>query len=148
MILHNRPLLLPVRILATHLYAARGRPVKQVLVEWSHSPSDDATWENLAEFCKLYQLLDLEDKVNFEDEGSVSHVDIGLDSVGIKKLIEGWVAKGKVDIEEAKSNQVEAQIGSATESLAKAQGEEDLAEKRIRVSSRKTKTPAWMIDFV
>ena len=92
--------------------------------------------------------MDLEDKVNFEDGGSVSHVNIGLDLEVIKKLIEGWAAKGKVEIEEAQSNQVEAQTGLAVKSLAKAQREEDLVEQRIQVSFRKTKMLAWMVDFV
>ena len=83
--LHNQPLLLPISILVIRIYSSRGRPVKQVLVQWSHSPPEDATWENWFEFCKIYQILDLEDKVNFEEGGSVSHVHIGLDSGEIKK---------------------------------------------------------------
>ena len=45
---HNRPLLLPISILATRIYSLRGRSVKQVLVQWSHSPPVDATWENFS----------------------------------------------------------------------------------------------------
>ena len=78
----------------------------------------------------------------------ISHANIGLDFEGIKKLIEGLAPKGMVDIEETQSNQVEAQINLVVESSAKAQREEDVAEKRIRVSSRNTKMPAWMVDFV
>ena len=75
-------------------------------------------------------------------------MNIGLDLEVIKTLIEGWATKGKVEIEEAQSNQVEAQTGSAVEFLAKAQGEEDLVEQRLQVSSKKTKMPAWMVEFV
>ena len=63
---HNQPLLLPVRILANRIHTIRGQPVKQVLVQWSHSPIEDATWEDFHAFCKLYKQLDLEDKVKFE----------------------------------------------------------------------------------
>ena len=67
----------------------------------------------------------------------------------IKQLITRWAAKGKVEIEEAQGNQVEAQTDSTGESLAKAQEEEGLAEQRmIRVSSRRTKMLALMADFV
>ena len=146
--IHNCPLLLPVSILATRIYSLRSRPVKQVLVHWSYSPPKDATWENFSEFYKLYQIMDLEDKVSFEGGGSVSYMDIGLDSEGVKKLMEVWADKGMVNQEEAQNSQMEAQNNSAVVSCASDQMEEIVAKRRIRASSRTSKKPTQMDDYV
>ena len=146
--LNNQPLLLTLRILATRIFSAHSRPVKQILVEWSNSPAEDATWENLSEFCRLYQLLDLEDKFNFEEGGSVSHMVIELDSVGIKKLIEEWTAKGTVNMEEVQNSSPVAQNNLVEDSASKVQKEEELADKKIRASSRSIKKPTWMSEYV
>ena len=58
--------------------------------------------------------MDLEDKVTFEEGGSVSYMDIWLDSERVKKLIELWVAKGMMSQEEAQSG---SQIKSKTTPL-------------------------------
>ena len=77
--INNHPLLFPVCILASRIKFFRGQRVKQVLVQWSNSPPKDATWENFHEFCTLYQQLDLEDKVIFEEgEWQLCHSNGGL----------------------------------------------------------------------
>ena len=52
---HDRPLLLPVGILAIQIHTIRCQLVKQVLVQWSHSPIEDVTLEDFHAFCKLYK---------------------------------------------------------------------------------------------
>ena len=73
---------------------------------------------------------------------------IGLDSGEIKKLIESWAAKGMEKQVEAQSDQIETQNRSAAKSSANDQIEEVASEKRIRASSRESKKPAWMIDYI
>lgn len=66
----NKPPLAPVAIAASRTINVRGKLVKQVLVQWSHSPLEDATWEELTSFSQLYNIPDLEDKVIFYEERS------------------------------------------------------------------------------
>ena len=98
---HNHPLLFSIGILASCIKLLRSQPVKQVLVQWSKSPLEDATWENFQEFCKLYQQLDLEDKVSFEGGGSDSYASFEMDSTEIQKQVKDWVAKELVVQDEA-----------------------------------------------
>ena len=46
----NRPLLTPLAILASRVTHVCSKPMKQILVQWSHSPLEDATCENLKDF--------------------------------------------------------------------------------------------------
>ncbi|XP_030479163.2 uncharacterized protein LOC115696402 [Cannabis sativa] len=64
---NNKPVMLPQAIVAVRTF----RGEKQILVQWSLSALEDATWENLAEFGALYGIPNLEDKVVFNDGGSV-----------------------------------------------------------------------------
>ena len=117
---HNRPLLLLVSILATCIHIVRGQTIKQVLVQWSHSPTEDATWD-FHVFCKLYKQLDLEDKVQFKGGKSDSNLstglNIGLGSKELKKVLQDWVVRGLV-------SQEEAQVQEDQERLLEAQEEE------------------------
>lgn len=63
----NWPLLLPMAILATRTITKNNSPVRQVLVQWTFSSPEDATWEDFTAFCSTYYLSNLEDKVVFED---------------------------------------------------------------------------------
>ena len=153
---HNQPLLLPVGILAPRIHTIYSRAIKQVLGQWSHSPMEDATWEDFHAFCKLYKQLDLEDKIRFEGGESDSNlstgVDIGLSSEEIKKMLKDWAVGGLVSQEDAQmqegqEKQLEAQAEDISNSRVDQIGE-DIAERRIWVSSRINKKPAWMADFV
>jgi hypothetical protein len=88
----NRPLLHPIAILVGRICKQQGRTHKQVLVQWSHSQPEDATWEDLSSFVELYGIPDLEDKVNFEEgsSDSFSHEEVLLDTGHIQQLVKEW----------------------------------------------------------
>lgn len=53
----------PEAILASRIiHKGKYRPRKEVLVQWSGSPPEDATWENSWRFSRLYPGFVLEDK--------------------------------------------------------------------------------------
>ena len=88
-------------IIASRINDVRGHKIKQVLVQWSNSQPEDATWENFCEFCKLYKQLALDGKFVFEDGGSGSFVTWNIDSTIVNEQVEEWAAKGLVELEEA-----------------------------------------------
>lgn len=51
---------------------SRGKPTTQVLVQWTNSSPENATWEGLREFKLAYPDYHLEVKVLFEEEGNVT----------------------------------------------------------------------------
>ncbi|GKA21527.1 reverse transcriptase [Tanacetum coccineum] len=53
-------------------YALKGIAVRQVLVQWSRRPPEEATWEWLLEFQEAYSSYHLEDKVISEGEKNVT----------------------------------------------------------------------------
>ncbi|KAL8091541.1 hypothetical protein AgCh_033970 [Apium graveolens] len=63
---NNQPLSLPIVVCATRHILQQGKVVRQVLVQWSDSSPENATWESFAEFCQTYPDFHLEDKVVFE----------------------------------------------------------------------------------
>ncbi|XP_024628694.1 uncharacterized protein [Medicago truncatula] len=97
----NRPLLHLIDILAGRICKQQGRTHKQVLVQWSHSQPEDATWEDLSSFVELYGIPDLEDKVNFKEgsRDSLSHEEVLLDTGHIQQLVKDW-AETEVNEEE------------------------------------------------
>ncbi|KAH7518598.1 hypothetical protein FEM48_Zijuj09G0188300 [Ziziphus jujuba var. spinosa] len=58
----NKPLLTPVVVLVGWIAQVQNKLQKQVMVQWSHSSLEDATWEDLYAFSQLYNVPDLEDK--------------------------------------------------------------------------------------
>ena len=73
---------------------------------------------------------------------------IELDSVGIKRLIEGWAANGTMNMEEAQNSSAVAQNNLVEDSASKVEEEEELADKKTRASSRSIKKTIWMSDYV
>ncbi|KAH7537371.1 hypothetical protein FEM48_Zijuj03G0085400 [Ziziphus jujuba var. spinosa] len=79
-------------------------PLPEVLVQWSHSSLEDATWEDLQTFSQLYKVPDLEDKIIFKGGGStlaahMRKVEHYVDLVRFSILGEGGygsVYKGKL----------------------------------------------------
>ena len=57
------------------------------------------------------------------------------------------VSQEEVQIQEAQESQLEAQVKDVPISRADQMGE-DITERRVRVSSRISKKPAWIADFV
>ena len=100
--------------------------------------------------------MDLEDKLPFEEGESVSHVNIELDLDKIKGVIEDWAAKNSEEEVEAQSSPREAHdislLGSGVNNQMNdsevAENDSEAAGKKIRASSRKSKAPAWMVDYV
>uniref|UniRef100_A0A803PD19 Chromo domain-containing protein n=1 Tax=Cannabis sativa TaxID=3483 RepID=A0A803PD19_CANSA len=68
----NKPLMVPLAILATRSKLIHAKPVEQVLVQWFVSSPEDETWEDFSVFKALYDLSHLEDKVVFEEGSNVS----------------------------------------------------------------------------
>ncbi|GAV88903.1 Chromo domain-containing protein [Cephalotus follicularis] len=64
----DKLLISPLAIVGRHSIWRQGNWIDQILVQWQDSPLEDATWEDVQEFQKLYPAFDLEDKV-FLQEG-------------------------------------------------------------------------------
>ena len=153
---NNHPLLFPVCILASRLLDVRGHKLKQVLVQWSNSQPEDATWENFNEFCKLYKQLNLEDKAVFEEEGSDNNVTWDIDSAMVKKQMEEWTAKGLVVLEKAQRKKEVQNTSKAhniyspanikeaeTNPRAGKKEDEDISAKKVTEVSRTRRKPFW-----
>ena len=65
----NKPLMILIAILSTRVITTGNKPTRQVLVQWSMSTPEDATWEDFDTFCQVYKMFNLKDKVVF-GEGS------------------------------------------------------------------------------
>ncbi|GJX62635.1 ty3-gypsy retrotransposon protein [Tanacetum coccineum] len=61
----------PLPICDNRIMLRKGISASQVLVQWSGSSPEEATWEWLSEFKTTYPSYHLEDKVIFEGEGNV-----------------------------------------------------------------------------
>ncbi|XP_062103343.1 uncharacterized protein LOC133814394 [Humulus lupulus] len=103
--INNKPVMVPQAILATRLVGNNDHKKPQVLVQWSLSAPEDATWEDFQEFCQLYDLTNLEDKVVFEEGSSVSpnpnqkSGPITLDPNQIQDKMEGWFDESTAGVE-------------------------------------------------
>ncbi|GKC08357.1 ty3-gypsy retrotransposon protein [Tanacetum coccineum] len=64
------PIEQPLSICGVRSVLSRGKPTTQVLVQWTNSSPENATWEGLREFKLAYPDFHLEDKVLFEEEGN------------------------------------------------------------------------------
>lgn len=126
----NRPLLHPTAILAGRIVNQQGVSRKQMLVQWSHSQQEDATWEDLESFAGLYGIADLEDKVNFQERGSDNCElrEVLIDIEPIQQLMREWVGRiSKTNTEDTTKEEITA--GGAIE-------------------PRRRKKPAWTRDFI
>ncbi|GJR93541.1 ty3-gypsy retrotransposon protein [Tanacetum coccineum] len=68
----GQPVEQPLAICATRVVLQKGVPTRQVLVQWSGSSPEEATWEWLSEFKAAYPSYHLEDKVIVEGLGNVT----------------------------------------------------------------------------
>lgn len=60
---HNSQFVLePVSMLQTRFTIMAGLPIQQLLIQWSNSPPEDATWEDMAHIQAKFPDLILEDK--------------------------------------------------------------------------------------
>ncbi|KAL9433184.1 hypothetical protein AB3S75_028076 [Citrus x aurantiifolia] len=66
----NKPVSTPIAILADRFILKQGKKHYQILVQWSGCAPENSTWEDFAEFCRLYPEFNLEDKVHSQGEGS------------------------------------------------------------------------------
>ncbi|KAI3756928.1 hypothetical protein L6452_04460 [Arctium lappa] len=64
------PIEQPLSICGVRSVLSRGKPTTQVLVQWTNSSPENATWEGLREFQLAYPDFHLEDKVLIEEEGN------------------------------------------------------------------------------
>ncbi|CAA0838264.1 Unknown protein [Striga hermonthica] len=62
------PILEPLAVCARRAILRRGHIVPQVLVQWTSSTPEDSTWEDWDEFHKAYPTVNLEDKVDSQEE--------------------------------------------------------------------------------
>ncbi|XP_062094224.1 uncharacterized protein LOC133800283 [Humulus lupulus] len=101
--LANRPVMTPLAVLATRIHFVHNKAVRQVLVQWTLSPPEDATWEDLHSFCRLYDLPNLEDKVVFGEGSSDSPAQltspITLDPTSIKHQMKKWEEYSNVEVQ-------------------------------------------------
>ncbi|GKA21451.1 ty3-gypsy retrotransposon protein, partial [Tanacetum coccineum] len=70
----GRPVDQPLAVCATLDILHNRETSLQILVQWRDCSPDEATWEDLFEFQSTYPSYDIEDKVNFEGEKSVTPV--------------------------------------------------------------------------
>nr|KYP75484.1 hypothetical protein KK1_008222 [Cajanus cajan] len=68
------PLLQPYNILQTRTIVRGNQFVSQLLVQWQGTDVSKATWEDAVSFQEQYPIFNLEDKVDFYGQGTVTHV--------------------------------------------------------------------------
>lgn len=134
---------MPICILATtRIITIMNHEVKQVLVQWSNSYPEHATWENFQKFCALCNQLNLEDGVIFEERGSDKPVPLEMDSQLMDRQLEYW------------ANQVmyvknQAQLQEEPETSNAIEGYEGEEREGIQIPhSRRRNKPTWMKDYV
>ena len=66
----NKPVSTPIAILANRFILKQGKKHYQILVQWSGCALENSTWEDFAEFYRLYPEFNLEDKVHSQGDGS------------------------------------------------------------------------------
>ncbi|GJS91637.1 ty3-gypsy retrotransposon protein [Tanacetum coccineum] len=70
----GQPVDQPLAVCATRDILRNGEPSRQILVQWRDCSPEEATWEDLSEFQSTYPSYQLEDKLNFKGEESVTPV--------------------------------------------------------------------------
>lgn len=152
----NHPVLTPTACFqAGHSREA----VKQILVQWSHSPLEDATWEDLAEFGQLYNLPDLEDKVDFNGKGSDSWAGLELTDNKVQERLKKWVedeaqeggAQGDAEAQEGRAQGKTIGFKGRFEKRGnrRAKSNKGILEEGSGVerSAKARRTPGWLDSF-
>ncbi|XP_060962287.1 uncharacterized protein LOC133032379 [Cannabis sativa] len=141
--LANKPILTPLAILATRINHTATGMTRQVLVQWTLSSPEDATWEDFDAFIRMYNLVDLEDKVVFGEGSSDSKAQVDspqtispiqLDPEAIIQQVKEWEEASAQHITEGSKEKVNSEIDQAEK------GETSRKRKRIK--------PSWLRDFV
>lgn len=117
-------------------------------MQWSHSPLEDATWENLLEFSRLYKIPDLDDKVIFGGEGSDSWAGLNLESGPILKQLQEWLKDGtKGEGPSIQTTEKEGRYGGVVCEKKKAKGEDskEIEGRLPKAGSRKK--PSWLDGY-
>jgi hypothetical protein len=65
------PIIQPSHILQARTILKRSHKVHQVLVQWEQQPTEEATWEDIVSLQQKFPSFNLEDKVDFKEEGIV-----------------------------------------------------------------------------
>lgn len=60
--LNQHPVLTPSNVLQSREILRKGKVIPQILVQWGQHPKEEATWEDTAEFQKMFPEFTLEDK--------------------------------------------------------------------------------------
>ncbi|XP_062114791.1 uncharacterized protein LOC133826690 [Humulus lupulus] len=141
----NKPVMVPLAIIATRIHMRTNKPTRQVLVQWSISSSEDATWEDFDTFVQMYKLPNLADKVCFGEGSSVSEAQevgpITLEPKGLQEHMRSWEKGSAQDAEEA----VFAEEAHNTEAgdPSRSKGWENRA-----CANRERAKPRWMREYV
>ncbi|KAL9450635.1 hypothetical protein AB3S75_012375 [Citrus x aurantiifolia] len=84
----NKPVSTPIAILADRFILKQGKKHYQILVQWSGCAPENSTWEDFAEFCRLYPKFNLDDKVHSQGEGSDTSWPIKVRELGDGSVVE------------------------------------------------------------
>ena len=147
----NKPIMLPLAILATRIQQLPNKEQRQVLVQWSLSTPEDATWENFEEFMDMYKLPNLADKVRFDGGGSVTQAQlpspIEVDSGVAQDRMEEWLEEAAQDIQERMEPTSSKEVNILPEQAEREASDNAEERDEARTARRRVK-PRWMKDFV
>ncbi|KAI5384639.1 hypothetical protein KIW84_071591 [Lathyrus oleraceus] len=90
----NQPVEQPVEILAYQTVLIHGKPCPQLLVQWTGSPANEASLEQVISFQACYPDFHLEDNVIFDGERNNTSLSVGIsESNSEKEAIKkpGWM---------------------------------------------------------
>ncbi|XP_062093441.1 uncharacterized protein LOC133799440 [Humulus lupulus] len=141
----NKPVMVPLAIIATRIHMRNSKPTRQVLVQWFISSPEDATWEDFDTFVQMYKLPNLADKACFGEGSSVSEAQevgpIKLEPKGVQEQMRSWENGSAQDAEEAVFTEEthNAEAGDPSSSRA---WENRACAKRERAR------PRWMREYV
>lgn len=125
--IHNQPVLHPITILNCKGIINNNRKIPQLLIQWSNSLWEDASWEDKEEIQKLLPSLQLEDKL-FSEEASHDAIFLELVEQDLTRLI-------PVEIEE---EEIEKELPSLIEKKRE-RGTDSRNRRRFRRAYRITK---------
>lgn len=67
----HQPKHIPEAVCGRRVVTVSGKPTEQILIQWQGWGREDATWEDVGEFCKDFPQYRLEDKEVLEEVGNV-----------------------------------------------------------------------------
>ena len=147
----NQPVMVPIAILAARIKNINNQPIKQLLVQWSLSQPEDATCENYEDFCQLYKVTNLADKVVFEGERSDRQAQydspILLDLKGVHEQVDSWVREAAQLVKTTQENEGSQPKAINSKEESEMEREKNSTAGREHVQ-RKRKNPSWLRDFV